>query len=96
MALCHGCGGSCLVNGAVCMVCKGAGTNGVDLSIDKGREAAIRRELNPPPCCERIASGIWCTRAQGHQGEHKNPDAEPEYGPREATPSLWRKHRGLR
>jgi hypothetical protein len=92
MGACHECGGAgVIVNGhtEVCRVCKGAGSNGVDLSIDAGRGERIK-----PPCCARICNGIWCTLADGHKGDHANPDAEPVYGPLEARPEIWRKHKG--
>lgn len=96
MAACHDCNETGLnPDGQTCRVCKGAGTNGVDLSIDKGRDQAIQRELNPPPCCARVGNGVWCMKPGSHDGEHAS-DAEPIYGPLEAAPALWRKHRGQR
>jgi hypothetical protein len=96
MAICHGCKGNGLTDdGAVCVVCKGAGTNGVDLSIDKGRIQDALRAAQPPPCCKRIGNGVWCTRPDRHDGDCANREADPVYGPIEARPPLWRDRRGM-
>jgi hypothetical protein len=96
MAICTTCEGRGVMipDNDICRACKGAGTNGVDLSRDLGRELSIRREVSPPPCCARVAHGVWCTKPSGHAGEHGNADAEPIYGPIEAKPPIWRRHRG--
>jgi hypothetical protein len=96
MAECHECRGKgYLADGPVCRVCKGSGTNGVDLSIDQGRIQEALRAAQPPPCCKRIAHGVWCTRPDAHPGDCENREAAPIYGPIEARPELWRDHRGM-
>ena len=96
MAKCVGCDGAGrerTLPDEVCSFCHGSGTNGIDLSIDRGREASLRREVAPKLCLKRVANGAWCQKLDGHANERAS-DAEPAYGPIDAVPAIWRKHRG--
>jgi hypothetical protein len=97
MAECHECRGKgCLADGPVCRVCKGSGENGVDLSINKGRDQQIAREIAPKLCMKRVGNGVWCQLAHDHgDGVACSSHAEPIYGPIEARPPLWRDRRGM-
>lgn len=45
------------------------------------------------PCCARLGHGSWCVAADGHAGDHV-PGAPATYGPIEARPEIWRRHKG--
>lgn len=96
MAQCHDCRGhGCMADGPVCRTCKGSGENGVDPTIDRGREQEIARREAPKLCLKRVGNGQWCQVEAGHPDTIPcASDASGVYGPIEAVPPVWRKHRG--